>query len=316
MVCMAQVWKHSRATKGARLVLLAIADIADDEGVAWPRYDTSISRLKDKCLMSERVVRYNIRHLEGVDQVVNGVAWKGLRPAELAVKQVAGQASIYQVLVGGQAGLFAAERVAAAGPKFSPPDDDEPVDNPVEKAIQRAGDPGNSLPGEGGKGRHKPPAGFAPIPSVHQGTSKESGVAGAVDNRLPHVKAWTDRGLTDRHRRFAGKHGWEPYLELHWTHFTNYVAEPRVGKKYSDLDRAFQNAMTADWGEVRKNARIEREHGNARMPAPQGGGGADRWPPCRYCGQTSSSIHDGIPHCSDGACAERALNREPATRAA
>lgn len=59
--CMAAVWDHATAKGGERLLLLAIADYArDDGGGAWP----SLQRLADKTLFSERNVRYLLRKLE------------------------------------------------------------------------------------------------------------------------------------------------------------------------------------------------------------------------------------------------------------
>ena len=46
------VWKTSRQTGSALLLLLAIADIADDEGVAWP----GINRLAEKTRLDKRTV--------------------------------------------------------------------------------------------------------------------------------------------------------------------------------------------------------------------------------------------------------------------
>ena len=49
---MSRVWKHSRAYSGYLLVLLAIADHADDDGQAYP----SIAGLAHKSRMTERQV--------------------------------------------------------------------------------------------------------------------------------------------------------------------------------------------------------------------------------------------------------------------
>lgn len=59
--CMAAVWEHATAKGGERLLLLAIADYAKDDGSgAWP----SLQRLAEKTLFSERNVRYLLRKLE------------------------------------------------------------------------------------------------------------------------------------------------------------------------------------------------------------------------------------------------------------
>ena len=57
---MTRVWSLSKATEGSLLVLLAIADFADDEGRAWP----SVGALGKKARLSERQTRYVLRKLE------------------------------------------------------------------------------------------------------------------------------------------------------------------------------------------------------------------------------------------------------------
>ena len=57
---MSSVWKHSTASGGSLLVLLAIADFADDNGVAWPAVDT----LAIKARLTRRQVLRIIRSLE------------------------------------------------------------------------------------------------------------------------------------------------------------------------------------------------------------------------------------------------------------
>lgn len=57
----AWVWKHSKTTGNDRLLLLAIADCADDDGDnAWP----SVETLADKATCSERTVQRRIQALE------------------------------------------------------------------------------------------------------------------------------------------------------------------------------------------------------------------------------------------------------------
>ncbi len=53
------VWERSRATGMTRLVLLAIADHADDAGRAWP----SFARLAERCRMHRSSVARAIRQL-------------------------------------------------------------------------------------------------------------------------------------------------------------------------------------------------------------------------------------------------------------
>ena len=64
------VWKTSRQTGSALLLLLAIADIADDEGVAWP----GINRLAQKTRLNKRTVYRLLSQLmaEGELEVSSG----------------------------------------------------------------------------------------------------------------------------------------------------------------------------------------------------------------------------------------------------
>lgn len=54
------VFEHSDSTLGARLVLIAIADAAHDDGVAWPTQET----LRTKTLMSDSTVRAAVKALD------------------------------------------------------------------------------------------------------------------------------------------------------------------------------------------------------------------------------------------------------------
>jgi len=53
------VWEHATVKGGDLLVLLAIADFADDDGRAYP----SVTRLAEKARLSERAAQYSIRKL-------------------------------------------------------------------------------------------------------------------------------------------------------------------------------------------------------------------------------------------------------------
>lgn len=72
---MAWVWKHSPEKGSALLLLLAIADHANDAGVAYP----SIARLADKTRLSERNTQYLINKLveSGAIQIQKGAGPHG-----------------------------------------------------------------------------------------------------------------------------------------------------------------------------------------------------------------------------------------------
>jgi hypothetical protein len=65
---MSAVWQYGPADSMDRLVLLAIADNANDDGVAWP----AVRRLADKCCIGERGMRYRLRKLEEEGWIVTG----------------------------------------------------------------------------------------------------------------------------------------------------------------------------------------------------------------------------------------------------
>lgn len=62
---MAWVWEHSRAAPTERLVLLAIADCANDRGEAWP----SMAALVDKTRLSERTVQRAVSTLVSLGEL-------------------------------------------------------------------------------------------------------------------------------------------------------------------------------------------------------------------------------------------------------
>lgn len=57
---MSRVWRGGPSRQGALLVLLAIADFADDNGYAWP----SVRSIAEKARMTERGVQKVIRELQ------------------------------------------------------------------------------------------------------------------------------------------------------------------------------------------------------------------------------------------------------------
>lgn len=57
---MTKVWESSKAEGGALLVMLALADWCNDEGICWP----SITKLAEKSRLSERQTQYVLRSLE------------------------------------------------------------------------------------------------------------------------------------------------------------------------------------------------------------------------------------------------------------
>ena len=48
VIIMARVWKYSKACKGNLLVLHALADFANDQGIAWPSVETLAKKARPK----------------------------------------------------------------------------------------------------------------------------------------------------------------------------------------------------------------------------------------------------------------------------
>lgn len=57
---MANVWEHPGINATQKIVLLALADWANDEGMCWP----SIQRIADKCCLTTRAVQKALRAME------------------------------------------------------------------------------------------------------------------------------------------------------------------------------------------------------------------------------------------------------------
>lgn len=81
---MSRVWEHSQHGGTELLLLLAVSDFANDDGIAWP----SVARLAQKVRMSERGTQYIIQ--------------RTIDSGELLVKQGTGRrnTSTYAVLTG------------------------------------------------------------------------------------------------------------------------------------------------------------------------------------------------------------------------
>jgi len=78
---MSWVFRNSKAELGDRLVLLAIADFADDNGFCWP----SVAKIAEKTLMSERAVQYSIRALVSLGELAASIGTGELHKNEYTV---------------------------------------------------------------------------------------------------------------------------------------------------------------------------------------------------------------------------------------
>lgn len=129
------VWEHSSAGGSELLVLLALADRADDAGVCWP----GIVDLQRKTRQSERAVRDNVRRLEN--------------RGELSTRRRRRETSIYQILLPGLVdertlevsspadsapsltGSFAYENVRVSAPEPSQLSEENPTDISTPEVV-------------------------------------------------------------------------------------------------------------------------------------------------------------------------------------
>ena len=70
VVCTSRVWRHSESTGSHRIVLLAIADFANEDGVGWPGQDRLARMSKLSVSSVKRIVS---------DLVESGELWRGRR---------------------------------------------------------------------------------------------------------------------------------------------------------------------------------------------------------------------------------------------
>lgn len=86
---MNHVWENSKSRNGTRLVLLAIADNANEVGDAFP----GIARIAKKCNMSDRGVQNAIHELERIGELL---VFEGV-----GVKTASGRTNLYRVVMAG-----------------------------------------------------------------------------------------------------------------------------------------------------------------------------------------------------------------------
>jgi hypothetical protein len=113
------VLRNSRATLGSRLVLLVLADYADEDGGScWP----SIKTIANESLLSERQVQYCLRNLEQL--------------GEIEVSKGGGRRSNrYRVLMGRGAKSAPVRGEVDCTPGVQPIAPDPPIDPPVKKPL-------------------------------------------------------------------------------------------------------------------------------------------------------------------------------------
>lgn len=196
---MTWVWTHSQSRNGARLVLLAIADCAsDDGGNAWPSIDT-IRRKAN--LKSDRTVQAAIKELVDL--------------GELKVKANAGPGGVnrYTVIM----------RTPVPTPaRFAPPQDL----HPAEFAGVETEPESDTTPQDPPQNLH--PANSAPPQNLRQ---TPANIAGEPSLNRPTKK--TPSSSKKRSTRSNEPEPEHPRFAEFWTAYPKKVAKPKASKIFS-----------------------------------------------------------------------------------
>lgn len=112
---MSRVWEHSGQRGGALLILLALADFADDDGYAWPAVPT----LATKARMTERNARYALRSLEA-DGEITTVRGGGRHGTSGYVVNTGAKTAGGQILPGAKRRTNGAKRRTERGLEIAP----------------------------------------------------------------------------------------------------------------------------------------------------------------------------------------------------
>lgn len=216
---MTLVWQHSKQKGSALIMLLAIADHADDAGVAYP----GVESLAQKCRMSERNIRY----------LGESLAQSG----ELEIVLNAGPrgTNLYKLKVNPNLELFNGEENIAGRGKTLPPG------RPASKkgvGGRKASVGGAAIAVAAESSRTvstREPSSTPPPPPIPKKRGK---------SHLP-----SDFGISESVRRWGIEQGYAAYLEHHLAYFIDYARSN--GKQYLDWDGAFRNCIRSDWGRVR-----------------------------------------------------------------
>lgn len=228
---MSQVWEHSLAEGGELLVLLALADFADDDGYCWP----SIARLAGKSRLSERQVKRVLRTLAERDEIEMPT---GERSAERPFRVTP--------VTPGQNVPGDAHDTPGVTPMTPPggtptrarvePSDVEPSKEPPERTREQRPDPVREV------WDHF----IARIPSRRRldATARRQIAAALKVRSIDEVKAAIDGLATSPHHRGINDRN-KPYLEL------RYAIVPRNGES---IEERIEKAI--GWG---------RQNGENRM---------------------------------------------------
>lgn len=222
IAAMAHIWEHSQQAGRELLLMLAIADFANDQGVAWPSINTLARRTRTATRTVQRLL-------------------SRIPPTELEIQPNAGPngTHLFRVVLHRNLALFPDTGYPQGGDNLSGGD----KLSGVTKSTKR-GD-----------------TAVSPEPSLTIIlNNRRRASARAVDNPKPVDNSTTkdktlmpaDFGISDAVRAWAKRNGYTPWLDLHLEYFRDYAHAN--GVRYRDWDGAFRNSIRADWGAVRRQA--------------------------------------------------------------
>lgn len=274
----AYVWNHSQHKGAELLLMLAIADITNTEGKAYP----SISTLARYTRMSNRSIQRQLQSLED--------------SGELRISRNSGPhgTHIFQIVMNTTLPLFSDHGRPAGGEKAPR--------EAVDKSVDIGGD---NLSG-GDKNRPKgvtktPKRGdtvMSPEPGTKNLTIKERAARRTL---LP-----AGFSISPAVRTWAAEKGFAEFLDLHLEHFRDYCAANQA--KYEDWDAAFRNCIRADWGGIRRQVQMGVRRGEIPAGAMSASGAKPKVdaPTCsvvrdgRRCGKPMQlSLAKGFACCID-----------------
>lgn len=243
---MARVWAHSSHAGSELLILLAIADFADDDGNAYP----AVSTLASKCRMSDR----NANHIL--------VALRASGELEIRHNEGPRGTNRYRIVLNDANGVKSASPPKHQKPlKPASPLGPEVAVTPEERVTLKP------VAGGGEAGSSKPLKPASDEPSLnHQEPSRESSPR-VVRNKAQKanndvcLRDWLDaiqaKGEMaippdDSVFAYADQIGLpREFLHLAWGEFkARYTASPVKGEKpksYTDWRAVFRNAVRQNW---------------------------------------------------------------------
>jgi hypothetical protein len=211
-----RVWEHSRAKGTELLLLIKIADYANEQGLAFP----SVTTLAKKIRMSERSTQYALAKLQelGELQVMRNAGPHGCNLYRVHIGEGAKFAGVklasgvQPASLGGEAGCTEGVKPIAPKPSLTINEPSEVVPNPRAKRVKKAE------------------------------TTLAARMAECKAQGVPVVPA---DGAAIRFAQAAGIP--DEFIELAWGAFVSRYTEDQPNKTYADWAQAFTNAVKGNW---------------------------------------------------------------------